>query len=306
MRRRSAITTLALGLTLSAWACSPALGSSDADSTSEAPEEATVAGLDHVVVAVEELSAATRRWEALGFATKPGRPHDNGIENCHVKFPGGTEIELLTVPDQGTDELTTEYRRHLRRGGDGPVFLALHALDLDALHDRLQALGHSPRGARHFSDLPPESPLRHLFFGSQLPSPSDRPEHFDHPNTARGLVAVWLAGENLSAEEDLLTALGGTVREVTVPTPRETPARVVRFENGEGSVVLLPDRPRRAPDRPIVGITVEVASLETARRIIEQNGLPTTALMPSDDGRSLFVPPGVAHGLWLELRQGAP
>lgn len=294
-----------LALALFAAACSSALGAPGATPapTSSSP---TVAGLDHVVVAVEELAAATRRWEALGFVTKPGRPHDNGIENRHVKFPGGTEIELLTVPDEGTDELTSEYRRHLRRGGDGPAFVALYAPDLDALRAELRDLGHSPRGARYFVDLPTESPLRHIFFGSRLPSPTDRPEDFAHPNSARRLVAVWLAGDDLAAHEDLLVALGGTVSEEKAFTPRETPARVVRFGDGEGSVVLLPGRPQRAPDRPIVGVTVEVESLATARRVIEDGGLPTTALMPSDDGRSLFVPPGVAHGLWLELRQAAP
>jgi catechol 2,3-dioxygenase-like lactoylglutathione lyase family enzyme len=265
-----------------------------------------VAGLDHVVVAVEDLPTATRRWEALGFVTKAGRPHDNGIENRHVKFAGGTEIELLTVPDEGTDELTSEYRRHLRRGGDGPAFVALHAPDQETLRAHLETLGHSPRGARYFSDLPPESPLRHLFFGSRLPSPTDEPQHFDHPNTARALVAVWLAGDDLAADEELLVALGGTVSEETIFAPRETPGRVVRFGRGEGMVVLLPGRPRRAPDRPIVGVTVEVESLATARRVIEDNGLPAGALMPSPDGRSLFIPPGVAHGLWLELRQADP
>jgi len=54
-------------------------------------------GLDHIVVAVKDLEAAAERYRGFGFTLKPGRPHANGIRNLHVKFPDGTEIELLTV-----------------------------------------------------------------------------------------------------------------------------------------------------------------------------------------------------------------
>jgi Glyoxalase-like domain len=37
--------------------------------------------LDHVVLAVHDLDAAAVRYRRLGFALKPGRPHQNGIRN---------------------------------------------------------------------------------------------------------------------------------------------------------------------------------------------------------------------------------
>jgi hypothetical protein len=50
---------------------------------------AAVLGIDHVPVAVADLESAGEQYRALGFALKPGRPHANGIQNLHAKFPDG-------------------------------------------------------------------------------------------------------------------------------------------------------------------------------------------------------------------------
>ena len=94
-----------------------------------------VTGLDHVIVVVNDLEAAAKRHRAMGFALKPGRPHDNGIRNQHVKFEDGTELELLTAPEE-RDQLTAQYRRYLAQG-DGPAHVVLYATDADALAKRI-------------------------------------------------------------------------------------------------------------------------------------------------------------------------
>jgi hypothetical protein len=66
-------------------------------------------GLDHIPIAVADLERAAERYRALGFALKPGRPHENGIRNEHAKFTDGTELELITAP-AARDELTSTYR----------------------------------------------------------------------------------------------------------------------------------------------------------------------------------------------------
>ena len=108
------------------------------------------------------LEQAADRYKALGFALKPGRPHDNGIRNQHVKFTDGTELELITAPE-ARDALTNKYRRHIA-AGDGPAFLALYA----------------PGRPRAAGNAVPD----YIFLGPRNSSPTDRPEHFAHPNGA--------------------------------------------------------------------------------------------------------------------------
>ena len=240
-----------------------------------------VVGLDHIPIAVRDLEAAAETYRGLGFALKPGRPHQNGIRNQHVKFPDGTELELITAPE-ARDALTTTYRRHLD-SGDGPAFLALYA----------------PDRARVPRDL--HASLGYLFFGPRNASPTDRPEHFAHPNTAASLIVVWLAGDDLLHERTLFTSLGATVVPREVRVPARVRAEVARFVEGE--VVFLPGTHQRVRGRRIVGATVRVRSLAAVRKVLESRRIPVSA---ADDGpsESLFVAPASAHGIWLEFREG--
>src|SRR5262245_44626014 len=156
------------------------------------PREPAVTGLDHIPIAVRDLARAADDYRALGFALKPGRPHDNGIQNQHVKFTDGTELELITAPD-ARDSLTTTYRRHLE-SGDGPAFLALFAPQRTVAEERLRAAALT---------LPP-----YVFLAGRNKSPTDLPEHFAHANTARSFVRVWLADDDLSQERRLLSVGG--------------------------------------------------------------------------------------------------
>jgi hypothetical protein len=236
-----------------------------------------VRGIDHVPVAVSDLERAGDRYRELGFTLKPGRPHDNGIRNLHAKFLDGTEIELITAP-AATDSLTRTYRGHLEKG-DGPAFLAFFA---PADGDVVQRL----KDAR--VSVPP-----YVFFGQRQASPTDRPEHFAHANTAQRVTRVWLAGDDLSAERRLLAAAGARLRRETVDFPDRVDAEVAEFS--EGSVVLLPARCQAVTGRPIAGITVNVRDLDAAARFAGAGARRTSA--------SVFVDPRRALGYWLEFRR---
>lgn len=243
------------------------------------PRAPAVLGLDHVPIAVEDLERAAERYRALGFSLKPGRPHANGIRNQHVKVPDGTELELITAP-RATDPLTTKYRRHLS-AGDGPAFLALFAPDAMRVPARL------------------DPPLDYVFFGPRNASPTDRPEHFAHANTGEALVSVWLAAADLSRERALFARLGATITRRDVHVPGRVAADVARFRQGEA--ILLGAAYQRVPGRRIIGATVRVRSLQSARALLAGRGIATE---PADSNAlSVFVPPSSAHGLWIELRQ---
>jgi catechol 2,3-dioxygenase-like lactoylglutathione lyase family enzyme len=235
-----------------------------------------VAGLDHVPIAVGDLEQAAASYRRLGFVLKPGRPHANGIRNLHAKFADATELELITA-SAPRDALTRTYRRHLA-GGDGPAFLAFYA----------------PSGA------PAAEAPGYFFFGARNRSPTDRPEHFVHPNTAESLVSVWLAGADLSRERALLESLGAAFVEAEVLVPEPVSAAAARLPEGE--VLLLPGSRRLVAGRPIVGVTLRVRSVAAAKRALAEGGV-RVRLIDAAPG-SVFVPPEAAHGLWLELREG--
>jgi methionine-S-sulfoxide reductase len=243
-------------------------------------QQPAVVGLDHIPIAVNDLERAVARYRALGFSLKPGRPHDNGITNQHVKFPDGTELELITAPE-ARDRLTTTYRRHLA-SGDGPAFLAFFAPARERVPQQLHA------------------PLDYIFFGGRNASPTDRPEHFAHANTAESFIEVWLAADNLSPERQLLEKLGASFTRREVHVPDAMVADVARLQEGE--VVFLPASRQIVKGRRIIGSTLRVKSLATARQVIEGARL-TGARVGGKNGSSIFLPPAVTHGLWLELRE---
>jgi hypothetical protein len=257
--------------------------------------DAVVRGLDHVPIAVGNLEKARADYAALGFAIKPGRPHANGIENVHVKFPDGTEVELITAT-RSADALSSDYLNWLK-DGDGPAYLGLFTPNLDAL-----AMVLWPRGLSLLSRdgvlLLKEQPALRVFFSRRQQSPTDRPEHFAHPNTAFSLSGVWLAGGE--AEGSIVRILGGA------PSAAEAcghlgPAKEVQAVP-EARFYLLPASAQLVPGRTIVALTISVRDLAAARRILDKRAIQ---YFRSENCRepAVWIAPAATHGVWLELRQ---
>lgn len=243
-----------------------------------------LANVEHVPVAVRDLKRAGETYRKLGFVLKPGTPHANGIDNLHAKFPDGTEIELITAP-KAADALTERYVEHLKHG-DGPAYLAFHATD-QTMAAKLFPRDHPAR--------------RYIFFGGLNHSPTDRPEHFAHPNTAESLVSVWLAADDYAAERDLLTRGGVAVSPAEVFVPQALTAPVARFAGS--TLIMLPANHQRVAGRRIVGATVAVRSLDAVSLALRTGAVPSQAITVVSHVRSLFVSPDAAHGWWLEFRQ---
>ena len=261
--------------------------------------DAVVDGLDHIPIAVNDLDAAAGRYRELGFTLKPGVPHANGIRNQHVKFQDGTELELITAP-RGIDPLTMTYRRHLSVG-DGPAFVAFYAPSMARVAEQLDEARQAYRLDRAYIDIPDSDPLGYIFFGPRNRSPTDRPEHFAHANTAESLVAVWIAADDLSRERRLLQTLGATLSRADVWVPDKVSAEVARLPEGE--VVLLKAARQLVPGRRIVGATLRVRSLEGARSVLSRIDGRSVETVTPDDRCCIYLPPAATHGIWLELRE---
>jgi len=283
--RVAAARTLAAALL--ALACSAALS---------APP--LIEGLDHVPVAVADLDRAAADFARLGFVIKPGRPHTDGIQNKHIKFPNGGEIELITATSSN-DALSAEYVDWLKTG-DGPAFWGIFSPDQTAL---TAFLGERLLAPQRESGLVTYSGTEshRLFFGNRLKSPTDGPAYWAHPNTAYKLRAVWL-----SAAPDvhhLLTTLGSNLAEEVGCAPFDAHATGVILP-AEGDEVFVTSRVRQPPHRPIIGVTLLVRDIGAARRVLDLAHIPYVSAPDSCAGnRSLWIQPAHAHNMWLELRQ---
>jgi len=287
-RLRSLAACLAVALIASGAAAAPA---------------PVIEGLDHAPVAVNDLDKAAADFERLGFVIKPGRAHDDGISNRHVKFPNGGGIELITAHDP-TDDLARQYADWLK-GGDGPSLWSLYGPDLPALAHALTAAGYQATNQGDVVSAPAAEATIRLFFADRLRSPTDGPNYWAHPNTAYKLAAVWLAAD--PGKMRLLLKLGARRGGAPACAPFDSHAAAYVLPV-EGDAVMLTSRIVRTPSHTMVGLSVLVRSLAAARRVLTANGVPV--IEPKACGRhSLWIAPEQAHGVWLELsdrRQGAP
>jgi len=136
-----------------------------------------------------------------------------------------------------------------------------------------------------------------LFFADRLRSPTDGPQYWAHPNTAIALKGVWLA--NGADEQTLLVALGAVPAGRESCSPFTTSATTLSFP-GEDDEVIFASGLERLPERSIIGATVRVQSLASARKILETNKVTYVAGCKS---QSVWIAPIEANGLWLELRE---
>ncbi len=195
---------------------------------------------DHIVVAVEDLDAAARRYEALGFTLTPRAAHEArmGTSNRLAQFAERNFIELLEVDRPGGIEehafdavpprfsFGAHNRDFLRRGG-GLSMLVLASEDAKRDHADLLERGLEPYAPFSFerrARLPdgaevtvgfslvfatsPSLPGLGFFLCQQhAPQYFWKPEYQWHANGARGLAAVTIATEDPASAADFLARL---------------------------------------------------------------------------------------------------
>ena len=247
--------------------------------------------------AVIELRSARGNGRQLGYATfgdPDGTPvvGPTRLRNLHLKFPDGSGIELL-APERGpTDALAARYHAELA-AGDGPVFFALHARDEVRLDNVLRESGfafHREDGALTLDD----PALSFLFFGGDNRSPTDRPEHFAHANSAVAMSGVWIAldAEASRRMSTLMLALAAKRSRAVLPLGDGVQADVFAVSNGR--IALLPQERRVHPHRAIVGVEFRVR--DPAR--VPRCGRAADA---SEPAQVCLFAPSETHGLWMRF-----
>jgi catechol 2,3-dioxygenase-like lactoylglutathione lyase family enzyme len=265
----------------------------------ETPAVTATIGIDHIPLAVNDLASATETYRRLGFAIKPGRFHADGIRNNHIKFEDGGGIELITASAL-TDALTAGYLKLLSQG-EGPAYVGFHTANLRAVRDGLEHLGQAyslDNGILEFTNA--ELQWLFLFEGTNR-SPTDRPEHFAHPNSANATLAVWIAGRDQPQILALFKACGARIEQKQVYVPDQLLATVATVANGE--VIFLPASRQIIPGRPIVGVVFRTRDLSAVQRVLRSANAHEPVKLETDTYRSLFVASRDTHGVWIEFRE---
>jgi biotin operon repressor len=164
--------------------------------------------LDHLVIPVDDLETAARRYEELGFIVTPGGEHADGLtRNALMPFSDGTYLELVafTNPKDTRDNIWG-WRPFLHTGG-GLVDHCLTSDNLDADIRRLREDGFDVDGPDEGGrTLPEGSQIRWLsarirqegrvlpFLIQDLTPRSSRiPAAAHHPNGIQGISGLTIS-----------------------------------------------------------------------------------------------------------------
>jgi len=279
--------------------------------------------LDHLVIATRDLEEAGRLYRALGFEVHPGGRHTGrGTHNALVRFHLDY-LELISVYDEAEAERAGRgpLVRFLREHGGGPVAYALASDDLDALAERLRALGFPFQGPFPMERLRPDG--RRLTWRLLVPLPSQYRQRWPffirwdlpdeerlalegvghHPNGATGVAEVAVAVRDLEeASEGFARALDLTplgeepapdLGAVGLAFALERCRLLLLAPTGPGPVSEALARWGEGP----LSCTLRVAHPETARRWLEAHGL-----RPEVTPRGLRVPSLPPEGACLLFR----
>jgi hypothetical protein len=300
-----------------------------AGSTTPRTKPASTTAIDHILLWGRTIDGITAAMAAkLGFQVKQGRD-PAGLANRYVRFADGSYIELLglTRPDAQLDP-GAEADQKVLKGGPGSRSVALRSAALEQARSAADALGWKPTqvfegpkmangriGWRLFGFL--QQPLSsNLFLIDydrawapdlvQTPATGDWQAARVHPNGAKDLTAYWLLSADADGDRRHLAAMGlGTGKPIRLP---QIAARGFCVAVGAKAILVLqPDGPGAAADAlrdggpQVAGVSVEVADLGRAQRLVERGYERPVTRYAGPFGRSFAAPTRDDLGMTIEF-----
>src|SRR5262249_13291337 len=219
-------------------------------------ERAMLRGIDHIVIAVVDLAAASRSYEALGFTVVPGGRHPVGTHNALIAFADGAYIELIAFYEKHTQHKWCE---PLQKGG-GLVDYCMQTDDL---------LGDTAAFRKAGVDIDDPSPLSRVRpdgyqlkwvlsiprgphrgvapFLIQDETPRDErvPREHRHPNGVTGIGTLTVTVDDVGRVGGWYARTGGRPGRRMVGEGRGAVGR--RFVIGRHTIALIAPDPASSP-----------------------------------------------------------
>lgn len=224
-----------------------------------------------VIVAVSDIETASSSYERLGFTIKPGKLHDNGLLNAHIKLPNKTNIELMSLLGEPGDDIAGKYSSFLEQG-EGGAYLELTGSDPDSFSDDLKGIEHDIIRGKYWDyvTFPEGTGLEHIFLFHPHKDYQSKPHFYQHENNARMIEGVWIEGGH--KVEELLQALDfrycGELENSFGATGNS-------YRTSMGDIIVTKDVTENRPR--ILGISMNLDT--AAKEIFDQ---------------------GEAHGIWID------
>ena len=293
-------------------------------------------GIDHPGILVRDLEEAKDTYrDTLGFWIQPRGVVTvlaGGTKLSNAFFEDGSYLQLTAVDDLEKARLNRPSYLTFLEKHEGALFLVLNTSSAEGTARFLRARGFEVNDPQPRTVLPPGAkempPPIAWFVGFKKPVlPADsigfvqyaaRDERIGeanasgrthHANTAKRIAAVWIVVRDLKAATKAfglaglaagagrkLPALGATGREI---------------EAGGGRIVLLEPKGKTGKTASflaergegIMGVSIEVGSLEKARALLENNTKREFGSYAGAYGNSILIPAELAHGVWIEMFQ---
>lgn len=258
-------------------------------------------GIDHIVIAVNDLAQAVADYTAAGFTVNPGGEHaSGGTHNALIAFADGTYFELIAWkdPDRAEDNI---WLRRLR-AGEGFVDYALRTADLDMEVARLREAGLDvpdptlggrirPDGQKVEWQTVRLDPERHPSLPFYCHSTNDitlrvpTGQAAVHANGASGIHKVFIGVSDLDqAAADYHIVAGITFDDEAHKQPEAN--KWQQFRVGTYNIVLI------EPEEP---------ESEVARSIAARGEVPIEVALKSTNEQGSAIDQGLTHGAKLAI-----
>ena len=244
--------------------------------------------LDHLIMGTKNLNdSKTFFEEKLGFTTKKGKLHKNGISNIFIEFGDNAEIEIMSI-ENPTDKLAEDYYQQLENGKHGFQF-ALRTNEISDLRKHLNTLKF---GYEVFAENENYSILSKRNIENELPlffiqfNNKNKNASTDHLNKSSGIKSVWFSTSDIKKTARKLVDFGfDAIGNYNLPTFKD---KVVEFKNKNFEIILI-----ESDKHEITGISIYVNDINIIKKIIKTNYL--------EQNDNIYIKPSQSNSIWIEF-----